>query len=159
MLAGGVGESGQAGGGYQERVQTAAELYRLGFAPRMVFESGYAFAFKEAEMMRDLAVSIGVPADAIVLETTGANTHDDVVKVRAVLKQHAWERILLVSSPYHMRRATLVWRKVAPDVQVVPTPVPQSQFYRHDRGASLDQLRGLVREYAALIWYWWKGWI
>jgi uncharacterized SAM-binding protein YcdF (DUF218 family) len=64
-----------------------------------------------------------------------------------------------VSSPYNMRRALLVWHKQAPDVDVVPTPVPNSQFYAHDRGASLDQLRGLAREYGAVVAYWWRGWI
>ena len=39
------------------------------------------------------------------------------------------------------------------------TPVPQSQFYAHEAGATLDQLRGLAREYAALAAYWWRGWI
>jgi uncharacterized SAM-binding protein YcdF (DUF218 family)/glycosyltransferase involved in cell wall biosynthesis len=159
VFAGGVGESGQAGGGYQERVKTAVDLYRAGFAPRMVFESGYNFAFREAEIMRDLAMSQGVPDSAIVLETQGANTYDDVIRVRDVLRVRGWRRILLVSSPYNMRRAALVWRKQAPDVDVVPTPVPQSQFYAHDRGASLDQLRGLAREYTALAVYWWRGWI
>ena len=43
-----------------------------------------------------------------------------------------------------MRRALLVWRRAAPDIDVTPTPVPQSQFYAHQRGASLDQIRGLV---------------
>ena len=159
VLAGGVGESGQAGGGYQERVKMAAQLYHEGFAPRMIFESGYAFAFKEAEIMRDLAVAIGVPASAIELETTGINTYDDVLKLRPLLDQHKWRRILLVSSPYHMRRAVGVWHKQAPEIQVVPTPVPQSQFYAHGRGASLDQLRGLAREFGALTAYWWRGWI
>ena len=159
VFAGGVGESGQAGGGYQERVKTAVDLYRGGLAPRMVFESGYNFAFKEAEIMRDLAKSQGVPESAIVLETQGANTYDDVIRVRDVLRARNWRRILLVSSPYNMRRAVLVWRKQAPEISVVPTPVPQSQFYTHDRGATLDQLRGLTREYVALIVYWWRGWI
>jgi uncharacterized SAM-binding protein YcdF (DUF218 family) len=159
VFAGGVGESGQAGGGYQERVKTAVELYRGGFAPRMVFESGYTFAFREAEIMRDLAISLGVARSAIVLETQGVNTYDDVVRVREVLRAQNWRRILLVSSPYNMRRAVLVWRKQAPEVDVVPTPVPQSQFYTHESGASLDQLRGLVREFGALAIYWWRGWI
>lgn len=159
VFAGGVGESGQAGGGYQERVKTAVDLYRGGFAPRMVFESGYAFAFKEAEIMRDLAISLGVPPAAIVLETHGTNTYDDVIRVREVLRAQQWRRILLVSSPYHMRRALLVWRKQAPEIEVVATPVPKSQFYTHERGASLDQLRGLAREYAALAVYWWRGWL
>ena len=159
VFAGGVGESGQAGGGYQERVKTAVDLYSAGFAPRMILQSGYVFALREAETMRDLALSFGVPPSSILLETTGANTYQDVVRVHEMLKQHRWRRILLVSSPYHMRRAVLVWHKQAPDVQVVPTPVRQSQFYTHDRGASVDQLRGLAREYVALAVYWWRGWL
>jgi uncharacterized SAM-binding protein YcdF (DUF218 family) len=159
VFAGGVGESGQAGGGYQERVKTAVDLYRAGHAPRMVFESGYAFTFKEAEIMRDLAMSLDVPSSAIVLETHGTNTYDDVIQVRAILRARQWRSILLVSSPYNMQRAVRVWRKQAPEIDVVATPVPQSQFYVHERGASLDQLRGLAREYAALVAYWWRGWI
>jgi uncharacterized SAM-binding protein YcdF (DUF218 family) len=159
VFAGGVGESGQAGGGYQERVKMAVDLYNGGFAQRMVLQSGYSFTFKEAEVMRSTAMALGVPDSAIVLETHGANTYDDVIRVREILRSQNWRRILLVSSPYHMRRALLVWRKQAPDVEVVPTPVPVSQFYKHERGANLDQLRGLAREYAALAGYWWRGWI
>ena len=159
VLAGGVGESGQAGGGYQERVKHAVGLYRQGFAPRMIFESGFVFAFREAEIMRDLALSLGVPDSAIVLETKGVNTNDQVARVHEVLRQSGWRKILLVSSPYHMRRALGVWRKQAPEIEVIATPVPESQFYVHERGASLDQLRGLAREYGAVAAYWWKDWI
>jgi uncharacterized SAM-binding protein YcdF (DUF218 family)/glycosyltransferase involved in cell wall biosynthesis len=159
VFAGGVGESGQAGGGYEERVKTAVDLYQAGFAPRMVFESGFVHVFKEADRMRDLAISLGVPSAAIVLETRGRNTYEDVTRVRDVLREQQWRRILLVSSPYHMRRALLVWRKQAPDVEVVATPVANSQFYAHARGATLDQLRGLAREYAALAVYWRRGWL
>lgn len=159
VFAGGVGESGQAGGGYQERVKAAVDLYHGGFAAHLVFESGYAFTFREAEVMRDLATSLGVPASAIVIETNGVNTYDYVIRVREVLRTERWRRILLVSSPYHMRRAMLVWRKQAPEVEVIPAPVERSQFYTHGRGASLDQLRGLTREYGALVAYWWRGWI
>jgi uncharacterized SAM-binding protein YcdF (DUF218 family) len=159
VFAGGVGESGQAGGGYQERVKTAVDLYQHGFAPRMIFESGYVFAFREAEIMRDLARALGVPGSAIILEAHGVNAYDDVLRVRDVLRAQNCRRILLVSSPYNMRRVVGVWRKQAPEVDVVSTPVPESQFYTHGRGASLDQLRGLVREYVALAAYWWRGWI
>lgn len=159
VFAGGVGESGQAGGGYQERVKAAVDLYHNGFAPNLVFESGYAFVYREAEIMRDLAISFGVPESAIVIETNGANTYDYVLRVRDVLQTKNWRRILLVSSPYNMRRAMAVWRKQAPEIQVVATPVERSQFYTHERGATLDQLRGLTREYGALVVYWWRGWI
>jgi uncharacterized SAM-binding protein YcdF (DUF218 family) len=125
----------------------------------MIFESGYTFAFREAEIMRDLALSLNVPAAAIVLETSGVNTYEDVVRVRDLLRARGWRRILLVSSPYNMRRAVLVWRKQAQEVDVVPAAPARTQFYAHDRGASLDQLRGLAHEYVAIAWYWFKGWI
>ena len=159
VLAGGMGESGRAGGGYQERVKAAVDMYHAGLAPRMVFVSGYVFAFREAEIMRDLALSLGVPATSIALETRASNTYEAVVSVSGLVNDRRWTRILLVSSPYHMRRAVLVWAKQAPDVQVVPTPVAQSQFYAHDRGASFDQARGILQEYLAIVYYRHKGWL
>jgi uncharacterized SAM-binding protein YcdF (DUF218 family)/glycosyltransferase involved in cell wall biosynthesis len=159
VMAGGMGESGQAGGGYQERVKQAVDLYKAGFAPRMVFVSGYVFAFREAEIMRDLARSLGVPDSAIVLETDAANTYEGIVNVHRILRDRGWTRVLLVSSPYHMRRAMAVWRAQAPDVEVVPTPVAQSAFYTHDRGASIPQIHGIVQEYVALAYYRMKGWL
>jgi uncharacterized SAM-binding protein YcdF (DUF218 family)/glycosyltransferase involved in cell wall biosynthesis len=159
VFAGGVGESGQAGGGYQERVKQAVDLYRQGFAPRLIISSGFTFAFKEAEVMQALAIANGVPPSAIILETEAANTYENVTLTRQVLARGGWHRILLVSSPYHMRRAVLVWRHVAPEITVVPEPVPASQFYVHERGASLTQIRGIVTEYAAIVAYWRKGWI
>ena len=159
VFAAGVGESGKAGGGYQERVKHAVDLYRTGFAPRLVFSSGYRFAFEEAKVMRELAVSLGVPGDAIVLESKSASTYENVLFVKAILDAQGWRRIVLVSSPYHMRRALLTWKKVAPETAVVSSPVPHSQFYAHAWGASVDQLRGIAQEYVAIAVYWWRGWI
>jgi uncharacterized SAM-binding protein YcdF (DUF218 family)/glycosyltransferase involved in cell wall biosynthesis len=159
VFAGGVGESGQAGGGYQERVKQAVDLYEGGYAPQMVFSSGFVFAFREAEVMRALAVDRGVPPGAIHLESQARNTYENVQYTTALARQQGWRRVLLVSSPYHMRRALLTWRRAAPDIEVVSTPVAASQFYAHGRGASLEQIRGILQEYAAIALYWWRGWI
>jgi uncharacterized SAM-binding protein YcdF (DUF218 family)/glycosyltransferase involved in cell wall biosynthesis len=159
VFAGGVGESGKAGGGHQERVKQAVDLYDEGYADRMVLSSGFVYSFKEAEMMRALAIDQGIPASHIVLEEHAKNTYENVTFVNRIIGEYHWRRILLVSSPYHMRRALLVWRKVAPDVVVVPTPPRSTQFYEHTRGASLEQIRGIVWEYAAMFEYWRRGWI
>ena len=159
VFAGGVGESGQAGGGYQERVKQAVDLFNAGHAPDMIFSTGFVFAFKEAEVMRTLAVSSGVPADAIHLESQATNTYENVLYSAEIARQQGWKRVLLVSSPYHMRRALLTWRRVASDIEAIPTPGASSQFYAHERGASLEQIRGIAQEYAAIALYWWRGWI
>jgi len=159
VFAGGVGESGKAGGGYQERVKRAVELYRAGLAPVIIFSSGYAFAFQEAEVMQELALAHGVPASAILLESKATNTFENVAFVKLILDQHHWHSLLLVSSPYHMRRAVWTFRKAAPSVTVIPTPVPSSQFYAHRLGATPEQVLGIVHEYVGLLDYWWKGWL
>lgn len=159
VFAGGVGESGQPGGGYQERVSRAVALYDAGLAPRMIFSSGYRFVFREAEVMKTLAVASGVPADAIELEEYAASTYENVALVAPMLERDGVRSVLLVSSPYHMRRALLVWRARLPGIEPIPTPVIDSQFYFHRRGASLEQIRGIAHEYAALIAYWLRGWV
>ena len=87
------------------------------------------------------------------------STYDNVRYVKAILEEHRWSRILLVSSPYHMRRAMMTWRREAPGITVVATPPPQSQFYDHERGATLEQIRGIVWEYLATFAYWRRGWL
>ena len=134
-------------------------MYKGGYAPVLILSSGYVYSFQEAEVMRALAVDQGVPPSAILLEPRAANTYQNVMFVDEILREHRWRRVLLVSSPYHMRRALLVWHKQAPDVTVVPTPVPQSQFYEHARGATLEQVRGILQEYVAILGYWRRGWV
>lgn len=159
VFAGGVGESGKAGGGAQERIAQAVTLYKSGYAPVLVLSSGYVYSFQEAEVMRALAVDQGVPASAILLERRASNTYQNVRFVDDILREHRWRRILLVTSPYHMRRALLVWRKQAPEVTVIATPPAQSQFYEHTRGATLEQVRGILQEYVAILGYWRRGWV
>ena len=153
VFAGGVGETGKAGGGSLERLDQAVQLYRKGYAKYLVLSSGYVYSFKDAENMRDLAIAQGIPASSIVLEERATNTVENVEYVNDILKDHHWRSILLVSSPYHMRRATMVWHRMAPDVSVTPTPPPRSQFYDHTRGATLEQVRGILYEYIAILSY------
>jgi len=159
VFAGGVGETGKAGGGAQERLNEAVALYRAGYVTHLVLSSGYVYSYREAEVMRDLAVAQGVPLSAITLEERATNTYENVRFSDQILRARGWRSILLVSSPYHMRRALMVWHKLAPDVTVTPAPPPRSQFYDHSRGATLEQVRGILYEYLAIVGYWRKGWL
>ncbi len=160
VFAGGAGESGKSGQGYEERVQRAVELYQGSFAHQIIFSSGYVHLFHETAVMKALAVSLGIPGDHILLETESKSTHENVVNVSRLLNQNGWRSILLVSSPYHMRRASGVFARTAPSIQVIKTPVEDSPFYfRKQIGMTIGQFHGILHEYAAIIYYWFKGWI
>ena len=165
VFAGGVGESGKAGQGYEERVDYAVKLYKK-CATNLIFSSGTQFVFNEAEVMKSLAVSLGIPADAIILEEKAANTYQNVKFTKEILDKRGWKKALLISSPYNMGRVYLVVKKIAPHITFIYTP-SESHFYGYDaraegimpRGVSLKQIKGIVHEYVGVLYYWWKGFI
>jgi uncharacterized SAM-binding protein YcdF (DUF218 family) len=169
VFAGGVGESGQAGQGYEERVKHAAELYNSGYARYIIFSSGFRSTFSEPYIMQVLAISLGVPRDFIILETKAGNTYQNVVFTSAILRSKGWNKIILVSSPYHTRRAALVFKKIVNDISVIFSPVPNSIFYSRNKfnekgkriwkKINLKQIRGIIHEYLGIIYYWWKHYI
>ncbi len=159
VLAGGVGESGKARQGYQERLKQAVDLYEARMAPRMIVASGYTAVFRETEVMRELATAHGVPPSAILVEAQAASTADQVRRVRVLMSDHGWRTALLVSSPYHMCRAMSTFRKLAPELTLIPTPVARSEFYARGSTIRLEQIIGILHEYVGLLYYWWRGWI
>lgn len=169
VFAGGVGESGKAGEGYEERVEYAVKLYRQGYAKNIIFSSGYMFVYKEPVIMKALAVSLGVPEEAILIEDKAANTYQNVKFSKKILDEKGWSKILLISSPYHMRRASLVFTNLAKNIKVVYTCVPKSLFYSHEinsetggrnwQRVNLQQIKGILHEYIGIIYYWYKGYL
>lgn len=157
VFAAGMGESGRAGQGYQERIQHAVQLYRAGYAPRLILVSGYRYVIKEADVMRALAMTMGVPPEAIELETRPVNTYEGIILTGRRLQQRRAGRILFVSSPYHMRRALLVWRHQAPWLDIRCSPIPISSFYGSQRRVLPKHIRAIVHEYMSLAYYWWQG--
>lgn len=158
VFAAGTGESGKAGQGYEERVGYAIRLYKEGYAGRLLFSSGYKYHFNEPQMMKILAVSLGVPEEAIILEEESKNTFDNVRFSAAIMKKHKWHSALLVSSPYHMRRASLIFRNFD-DLEIHYTPIPANLFYDRSRGVKPRHIRGILHEYLAIIYYKLKGYI
>ncbi|MFH0772266.1 MAG: ElyC/SanA/YdcF family protein [Candidatus Omnitrophota bacterium] len=168
-FAGGVGESGKAGQGYEERVKYAVDLYKQGYADHLIFSSGYMYVFKEPLVMKALAISLGVPEKAIILEDRAGNTYENIKFTSKILEENSWHKILLVSAPYHMRRVSLVFDKAAKDIKVLYTPMPNGSFYAHKikdiysgwswQQVTLKQIKGIIHEYAGIIYYRWKGYI
>ncbi len=86
-----------------DRVAAAVTLYQTGRAGRLIF-SGTARGgnYDEPAAMRDLAVSLGVPAEAIVLDRGGTRTLETCTRARDLF---GVKQALLVSQRYHLPRA------------------------------------------------------
>jgi len=159
VFAGGVGESGRPGQGYEERVKKAAELYRMGYAKHMIFASGFRYTFQEADVMKALAISLGIPEDAILLEKHSGNTYDYAKSTGGIAEKNDWKKILLVSSPYNMRRSMLCFNSIYSDLEVIPTPIENSRYYARRKTVAIYQYKGIIHEYLGIVYYWLKGYI
>jgi len=96
------------------RARTAAALFKAGYAPLIIFSGGsedFDFAdmpaTSSAEIMRDQAVAAGVPANAILVEPRARTTAENAHFVRDLMRERKLRTALLVTSPYHQRRAAL----------------------------------------------------
>jgi uncharacterized SAM-binding protein YcdF (DUF218 family) len=82
----------------------------------------------EAEHYRERALELGVPADAILVESNARNTGENIAFSRALLADRgiAVSSVLLVCKPYEERRAYATARKLWPDVQWICASAPMT---------------------------------
>ncbi|MDQ6670527.1 MAG: YdcF family protein [Chloroflexota bacterium] len=92
------------------RFQEGVNLYERGLGRYVVFSgAAYDNGTSNADVMRDLAVQRGVPDQAIFEEPRGGDTWGNAVYTRQVLEEHGLHSAILVTSPYHARRAKLTF--------------------------------------------------
>ena len=159
VFGGGVGEGGSPGKSTMERARFSVELYKKGYADKIVYSSGYTYRYNDAENMKLFALSMGVPGKDIMLEQKSGSAYQNVKFTSEILRRLEYRKILLISSPYNMRRAALVFGHIASDIDVVYTPVPAPQFYYHRRPVKVEQIRAIMHEYMGIVYYFIKGYI
>lgn len=118
--------------------------------------------------MRDELVLRGIPGESILLEHYGRDTYQQAVNVRKLLGKEASRLpLLVVSSPYHARRALLCFRRAG--FEEVACLAAHGVEPRADMGRATRARYGLwgglvaevwyARELVALAYYKLRGWI
>ncbi len=87
----------------QDRLDDAITLYEAGVASVIVMSGdGGTASYNEPEAMRAYAVSHGVPASAILCDTTGFSTYETMYNMA---KTYGFARIIVATQSYHLYRA------------------------------------------------------
>jgi len=110
----------------------AAQLYRAGLFPTVVFTGGNSpttaarFPRGEAVHYREHALGLGVPEEAILVEPNAGNTGQNITFARDVLSEAGIvpASVLLISKPYMERRAFATCRRLWPEVEAVCASEP-----------------------------------
>lgn len=131
-----------SGGDTEARTAAGIQLFKNGWADTLIF-SGAALdktGPSNAEAMQQQAVQAGVPISSIVIDKNSESTQENAKNVKTIFAERGYDNIILVTSGYHQRRASLEFNKLAESVTIRNYPVTQDG----DWG-----------------WYWWttpRGW-
>ena len=107
---------------------------------------------------------MGVPGRAMLVESNSRNTHDNALYTAVVLNNKHVQRILLVTSAYHMRRAQPLFEKQGFEVIAAPTDYQRlvSSRVLPPLLPTVDELSRstiAIKEHVGYWVYRWRGWI
>lgn len=155
-------------GDFPERVLHANDLYHSGFADRIIIveesmgpfrtleEKGVNIETNSEQAVKSL-LTLGVPADSIILLPGDARSTLDEAKAVRNYMYDKWlaDTLLLVSSPAHMRRASMIFRvafshSVSP-VYIGCSPSRYSDFNPHKWWKRKEDIQSVLSEYVKII--------
>jgi uncharacterized SAM-binding protein YcdF (DUF218 family) len=149
-----------------ERALEAARLFHQGYAdqvwvsqpnsPAEALKTMKIFYVGEDFYNEKVLLAKQVPADAIrIFERPSANTEEEVLEIREILRRNNSHNVIVVTSKAHTRRVRTIWKKlVGSDPQAIvrfasDDPYDGAHWWRHTHDA-LD----IVREYLGLLNAW-----
>lgn len=131
------------------RVQHAVDLYKANYAPKLLFSGGKDTknGSSEAQVMKEIALHLGVSEQDILLESASASTYENLLFSEKIVSAKKFNSILLVTEPFHLPRAILVAQKLG--LKVSGSPAIQSLCWQKNSYFS----RHFLREPLAIIYY------
>lgn len=135
------------GGEQEARPVKAAELYRDGLAPRIFITGDGDFAANKKRLLAS-----GVPESAITIEESAKTTLQNARLLRPMLEKEGVRSALIVTSPFHMRRALAVFQHEMPRVRFTITQT-SPEYWRTKKGRKNAQSNASL-ELVKIVYYW-----
>jgi len=141
-------------GGDRARQELAADLFRRGFANRVLFTGADARA-------RDYEC-LGIPTErAVPLPPPAYTTGEEARAVRTIVDAAGVRSIIVVTAPFHSRRSLAIFRRAlrgaGTEVMLAATRNPRydtDRWWRDHMG-----VKSVLSEYGGLAYYWLHGWL
>ncbi|MEN3034293.1 MAG: YdcF family protein [Aquificaceae bacterium] len=140
-----------------KRLLTGFNLHKELKLP-LILSGGASFgSLPDAEVMLGVLTSLGIDRSYILTETKSKNTLENAIEVSKICKERGFETIILVTSAYHIPRASLVFEKTGIKVQPYPTDFKSDRRYNLysfiPRSGVLEESTKALREHLALFYY------
>lgn len=153
--------------GFGERTATAAKVFHSGVARKIIVANAgeqtgwqpetnhnpFSWEWDRASLQTD-----GVPDNAIevLLAPIVKSTHDEAVLLAKIARERGWQRVLIVTSPFHTRRAlwtaerAVTHENLKVEIGILPADEEKQTIYWWTRWRNW---RTVASEYLKLIYY------
>lgn len=142
-----------------ERTKTGVRLVLDGQVRLLLVTGGEPGPGDSAESLRLVALRLGVPPARIRMEQTSRSTHEAMLAVRSLVEAEGIRSLVVVTSPYHQRRASWAARRSLSNVRVISRPADPSSWRPEGWWKTTRGRRIVLGEYAKLAYYGLRGWI
>lgn len=142
------------------RIITAVRLQKKLQVPIIV--SGgkvYKRGSAEAHIVRRFLIDLGVAESRIIVEDKSRNTYENAKYTREICSRYHYEKPVLVTSGYHLRRSLLSFEKIGLDVIPFPANFKSHQFNNYrwylclPSSGSLALTAKALHEYTGILYY------
>jgi uncharacterized SAM-binding protein YcdF (DUF218 family) len=109
-----------SGGDTDARIAEGVKLYLQGWSPKIIFSGAAAEGdVSNALAMKRIAVNQGVPEEDILIEEKSKTTTENADYTSEIIQENGFHSIILVTSPYHQRRAYTHFRNALGDEFII----------------------------------------
>ena len=142
------------------RARQAEKLYAQGLAPHVIISneplSSHGVQTTWMELRSVGLVHLAIPDDAIVpIPEISDSTYDEALHSRDIMLAHGWRSAIVVTDPFHMRRATMTFRQAfePAGLRVAASPADDSKYGVDNWWTDRNAIMRVVQEYVKLGYY------
>jgi uncharacterized SAM-binding protein YcdF (DUF218 family) len=142
------------------RSQHAVVLYQRGLAPRVIVSNepvrSHGFDATWLDLRQLGLITLDLPDEVIVpIEPVSGSTHEEALYSRDIMLREGWRSAIVVTDPFHTRRALLTFQSVFHPAGLTVSPAPAEGSKYQTDGWWRDPDRGIrvIQEYIKLPYY------
>jgi uncharacterized SAM-binding protein YcdF (DUF218 family) len=142
------------------RARHAETLYARGLAPNVIISneplSSHGVQTTWLELREHGLVRLAIPDDAIVpIPEISDSTYEEALRSREIMQTRGWRSAILVTDPFHMRRAVLTFRQAfePASLTVAASPADSSKYGVDTWWTDRNAIVRVAQEYLKLGYY------
>ena len=134
--------------GDSERMPYGVKLYKLNYSDKIIMTRG-------TEQLKEKAIELGVAPKDFIIEDKATTTYENALFSRDIMLQNNFTSAIVVSSPYHMRRAAWLFSRTFKNdnIMLLYSPVDNSWFKPEKWWTNERGIHTVVNEYGKFIYY------